>query len=43
MREKKHEMKSGRLTIFPLWLNLDQNLLLPHNLHNLSDITSRLM
>jgi hypothetical protein len=32
-----------RLTVFPLWLNLYQHLLLTHHLDNLSNITPRLL
>jgi hypothetical protein len=33
----------SQLTIFPLWLNLYQNLLLAHHLDNLPNITPRLL
>lgn len=35
--------RKERPTVFPLWLNLDEHLLLAHHLDHLTDITSRLL
>ena len=32
--------KAARRTVFPLWLDLHQDFVLAHNLHNLSNIAS---